>query len=369
MRIGFVVSGGFDRSGRERVVPVLLWLVERLARRHELHVFVLDYYPEPCTYPLLGATVHDLGRVGGLRGLRRMRIRRRLAAAVALSGPFDLLHGYLGMPAGVVASRVARAADVPSVVTLSSGELVAFDDIAYGLQRRWIDRQAIARLLRDASVVTVPTAYMAAMPALGAVRPVIVPDGVDTRRFTAAQRADEGPPWRLIRVGSINRVKDYATALHAVARLPANVHLDVVGEDTLGGAMARLAEQLGIAGRVTFHGWQPTERVAELYARAHLHIVSSRHEAAGVTALEAACAGVPTVGSAVGHVADWQPDRAVAVPPADPGALADAIDALLRDAAKRIRIADAAKAWALAHDADWTAAAFERVYESAVMRR
>ena len=46
MRIGLIVSGGFDRSGRERVTPSLLWLVERLARRHDVHVFVLHYYPE-----------------------------------------------------------------------------------------------------------------------------------------------------------------------------------------------------------------------------------------------------------------------------------------------------------------------------------
>ena len=73
MRIGLVVSGGLDRSGREHVVPSLLWLVERLARRHDMHVFVLHYYPEPCSYPLLGATVQDIGRVEGPPGLRRVR--------------------------------------------------------------------------------------------------------------------------------------------------------------------------------------------------------------------------------------------------------------------------------------------------------
>jgi hypothetical protein len=59
MKIALIVPGGVDRSGRERVVPVLLWLIERLARRHSLHVFVLDYYTEPCTYQLFGATIHD----------------------------------------------------------------------------------------------------------------------------------------------------------------------------------------------------------------------------------------------------------------------------------------------------------------------
>ncbi len=78
--------------------------------------------------------------------------------------------------------------------------------------------------------------------------------------------------------------------------------------------------------------------------------------------LEAACTETMTVGTAVGHVADWDPDRAVAVPVQDPRALASAISALLRDPARRTRIAAAARRWALAHDADWTAKAFEMLY-------
>src|SRR5215831_13973379 len=129
MKIGLVVPGGVDPSGRDRVVPVLLWLIERHARRHDVHVFVLDYFSEPCTYQLAGATVHDLGRVTGPIGLRRFRIARRLAAALITHGPFDILHAYWGMPAGVVTTDVARRLGVPAIVTLTGGELVAIDDI------------------------------------------------------------------------------------------------------------------------------------------------------------------------------------------------------------------------------------------------
>src|SRR6185369_9116261 len=117
MRIGLVVTGGFDRSARERVTPSLLWLVERLARRHDVPVVVLHYYSEPCSYPLLGATVHDIGRVEAPRGLGRGRQRRRLAAAIAMHGPLDLIHAYQGMPSSV-AAPIARRLGVPLVVTL-----------------------------------------------------------------------------------------------------------------------------------------------------------------------------------------------------------------------------------------------------------
>src|SRR5690349_4514078 len=83
MRIALVVTGGVDASARDRVVPALLWLIERLARRHDLHVFALHYHRKPMSYPLLGATVHDLGRVDGPPGFRRPRVTARLRRAVA----------------------------------------------------------------------------------------------------------------------------------------------------------------------------------------------------------------------------------------------------------------------------------------------
>src|SRR5262249_43225723 len=112
----------------------------------------------------------------------------------------------------------------------------------------------------------------------------------------------------------------------------------------------------------TYHGFERSDALATFYARAHLHVVSSRHEAANVATLEAACAGVPTVGTAVGYVADWAPHgRAVAVPVGDHEALASAIIELIEDSARRRRMAESARAWALAHDADWTARRFQEI--------
>ena len=194
MRIGLIVSGGFDRSGRERVTPSLLWLVERLARRHDVHVFVLHYYPEPCSYPLLGATVHDIGRVEGLPGVRRGRQRRRLSAAIGAQEGFDLLHAYQGIPA-IAAARIARRLGVPIVVTLDSGELTSIDDIGYGLQRRWFDRAALASAIRGAAGVTVSTAFMTQMVpgGLNGGLPTVIPIGIDTASFPLGEPVD-GPP-------------------------------------------------------------------------------------------------------------------------------------------------------------------------------
>src|SRR3954470_1893720 len=366
MRTALIVTGGVDASARDRVVPALLWLIERLARRHDLHVFALHYHRKPRSYPLLGATVHDLGRVDGPPGFRRMRVTARLRRAIAAHGTFDLLHAYWGMP-GIAATRVGRDLGIPVIVTLDSGELVAIDHIGYGLQRRWIDRRMIAGMLQHAARVTVCTHYLASMPALGGRGVDVIPIGVDSALFPIAVRA-EGPPWRLLRVASLNAVKDYPMLLRAMASIVRDLpdtHLDIVGEDTLNGAVQGQCRALGLDRHVTFHGVQPTDALGQqFYGRAHVHLVSSRHEAASVAMLEAACAGLPTVATRVGYAADWERDgRAIAVPVGDADALAAATVALIRNRQRRDQIAASARAWTLAHDADWTAAAFERLYK------
>ena len=57
MKVAIIVPGGVDRSGTHRVIPVLLWLIERLAREHDLHVFALYQEPVASRYDLLGASL------------------------------------------------------------------------------------------------------------------------------------------------------------------------------------------------------------------------------------------------------------------------------------------------------------------------
>ncbi len=113
MRIALVVPGGVDRSGRDRVIPALLLLIERLARRHSLHVFALEQEPEPSVYTLLGATVHNLGR-GPANATRRAFWRwHMLLAGLRANGPFDVVHGLWAAPPGAACGAGRAAAGRP----------------------------------------------------------------------------------------------------------------------------------------------------------------------------------------------------------------------------------------------------------------
>ena len=79
--------------------------------------------------------------------------------------------------------------------------------------------------------------------------------------------------------------------------------------------------------------------------------------------LEAAALGVPTVGTAVGHIAEWDPDAAICVPVTDSVKLAEALRAVLLDEDLRMRIGGEALRRATREDADYTACRFEALYE------
>ena len=104
---------------------------------------------------------------------------------------------------------------------------------------------------------------------------------------------------------------------------------------------------------------------------AALHVLTSHHDAGPIAVLEAAACGVPTVGTAVGHVADLAalPEPgAVAVPSRDPAVLAAAMVALLRDRPRRDALAHSAQRWAEQHDADFTADCFDVLYRRLITR-
>jgi glycosyltransferase involved in cell wall biosynthesis len=360
VKLALVVPGGVDRSGEVRVIPALLALIERLARTHEVHVFALRQETAAGCWKLLGATIHNIGEGRThLRGIAAIRTEHRRAH-------FDVVHAIFSGPCGLVAIAAARLLRLPSVVHVTGGELVALRDIGYGGRLTWKGRLRERLVLHCADVVTASSGPIVdLLQALG-VSARRVPLGVDLRKWPPlAPHRRPGGPARLIHIASLNRVKDQATLLQALARLAkAGVELgmDIIGTDTLRGEMTELARKLGLDGRVRFLGFRTQRELRRIVECADLLVMSSRHEAGPFVLLEAAVAGVPTVGTAVGHIVEWAPSAALAVPVGNADRLADAVHTLLANEELRLRVARAAQCRALSEDADYTARTFEALY-------
>jgi glycosyltransferase involved in cell wall biosynthesis len=362
MKLALMVPGGVDRSGVDRVIPCLLWLVERLARRHEVHIFAFSQEPNADEWDLLGARVHNVGTTSGWR----RRLISRFAAEHRASR-FDVVHAFFGGQ-GTYATPIGWRHQVPVLLHAAGGELVGLRDIGYGMRCTARGRLAWRVAVAGARRITVATPYMQQLAAMHDVAADRVPLGVALDRWPPAEPRTRHParPARLLHVADIRPVKDQVTLLDAAAHLRdagLEFELDMVGFDTMGGFVQRAAAERGLGAVTRWHGVLRRDQLRALMDQADLLLVSSRHEAGPLVVLEAAVAGVPTVGTAVGHIAELAPDAAIAVPIGDSAGLARATAELLDAEPRRLLLARRAQQRALTIDADHTARAFERIYE------
>jgi glycosyltransferase involved in cell wall biosynthesis len=179
------------------------------------------------------------------------------------------------------------------------------------------------------------------------------------------RRRVAGAAVRLLHVADLSPVKDQATLLTAVHFLRTqgiDFRLDIVGKDALHGAVLRRALELGLEKHVRFHGFLSQIALRERMHEADLLLVSSRHEAGPVVALEAAASGVPTAGTSVGLLADWTPHAARVVDVGDSRALGAAVVELCSNEDMRLQLAAEAQKRAVAENADVTTRRIRTLY-------
>jgi glycosyltransferase involved in cell wall biosynthesis len=379
LRLGLITPGGFGPGGRENVIPALIDIARALASVHEVHVFACGG-PGPVTrHEIGGVPIHQLGDPVdvdppgfGRRARLLARLGGQLARELRAAPRFDLLHAFWASEPGLLAAIAGAALRIPVVSTIGGGEMVWLPEIGYGAARSVIGRALVRFALARADAITIGSAFASSfLDRTNRLRARVIPLGVASSPFVAAPARPPGPPWRLLHIGSLNRVKDHPTLLAAFAEIAAaagDVSLDCVGEDTLGGEIQALARRLGVAERVRFHGFVPHDELAPFLHRAHLNLVTSRYESQSVSVLEAAAAGLPTVGTAVGLLTTMAPAAASTVAPGDVRGLAAAATALLFDEPRRERLGAAAQSFARGHDVIATVGAFEDIYRDVLAR-
>ncbi|GAA3695713.1 glycosyltransferase family 1 protein [Nonomuraea antimicrobica] len=169
----------------------------------------------------------------------------------------------------------------------------------------------------------------------------VVPYGVDTERFQRrGPIATRGTRKRLLHLGPLTIERGAHTVVRALQGLD-DVELVIAGgpepeeldEDRDARRLRALADQLGVADRVTLLGQVKRAAVPKLMRSADAVVTVPREAVTGVVALEAMACGVPVIASAVGAHLDSIIDgvTGLLVPPDRPARTARLARELLYD--------------------------------------
>jgi glycosyltransferase involved in cell wall biosynthesis len=136
---------------------------------------------------------------------------------------------------------------------------------------------------------------------------------------------------RILHVGRLYEHKAQHHLIEACALLAARgvaFSCDVVGEGELRTELEAQIAHFGLRDRVHLLGARFHDEVLELYGEADLFVLCSITEGQPVVLMEAMRAGLPLIATAVAAVPELVQDGGILVPPADPEALADAIQSV-----------------------------------------
>lgn len=164
----------------------------------------------------------------------------------------------------------------------------------------------------------------------------VIPNVADTSLFFPPPevRSDTDVK-RIVFVGQLAPVKGIPYLLKASSHLRGkrdDWHLDIVGDGKERMEYERLAVDLNLGDRVTFHGSRSRREVAEFMRRADLFVLPSLVETFSAPAAEALACGIPVLSTRCGGPEDFiVEDVGFLVPSGDADALFQGLDQMLNN--------------------------------------
>lgn len=208
------------------------------------------------------------------------------------------------------ALRAGLAADSIDALCVQEYWTARFDLLAASLELPLLtvdqglpDRREVKLLKRRtfpqaARVITQTETERSKVAAYGA-RAVTIPNAVDADYFTPGPPAGApAAPTILCTARLHDTQKKISEVIRALPHLPGSWSLDLVGTGPDAGDLAALAADLGVSGRIRFHGFVGSkETLRELYRSCTVFALPSAYEGLPMSLLEAMACGAAVVGS------------------------------------------------------------------------
>jgi colanic acid/amylovoran biosynthesis glycosyltransferase len=269
------------------------------------------------------------------KGLWLGRIARKWGA--------DHIHAHWATATATMAMVASEVSEIPWSFTAHRGDIVQNN-----LLRTKPKRAAFVRFISDSglrlfeSITATKAASNACVIHMGAQ----FPERID---------ASKPLPPMLFCPANLLPVKGHIHLLRAMAVLKARgqrCKLEIAGDGPSQPHLQREAIALGIDDRVMFLGRIPHDAILSRYANRQVGFVvlpsvdlgGGLHEGIPVALVEAMAYGIPVISTPTGGMTELFRDGAgILVPAADPAALADSIERLIRDPSLQARMSAAGR--------------------------
>jgi glycosyltransferase involved in cell wall biosynthesis len=335
------VTDGDSFGGAEQVMLTTLSQLDR----HRWQP-ALAYYPGPGLAPLLeGARRLDLRLLAMPRPDRPSARVAQFARLLRAERP-AIVHAHLNWPLAcryeLVAAIMAR---VPAIIATQH----LFNDVPWR-RSRLIQRLICARIDRYIAVSEHLSRQLRERLHFPARKISVIHNGISLAPFRRAVDPDlraalAGPSKRplILAVARLAEQKGQRFLIAALRALP-NAIVVLAGDGPDRAQLEQQAHALGLQDQVIFLGQRAD--VPELLACCDVAVLPSLYEGLPLAVLEAMAAGKPIVATRVGGTSEaiQEDETGLLVPPADPGALANAIGTLLSSPALARQLAAAAQA-------------------------
>ena len=213
----------------------------------------------------------------------------------------DVVHIQSHIVIGRGLAREARKRGIPVVATnhVMAENILDFTTLPDFLDRifvklAWADAARTFALTR---AVTTPTRRAADFleSTIGITGVIPISCGIDRSNYTPDLEPRDAN--RILFVGRLTTEKGIDVVLRALALLDPELDatFDIVGGGDQRRNLEQLAEQLGVASRVRFHGHTSEEELRALYTHASVFAIASIAELQSIATMEAMASGLPVV--------------------------------------------------------------------------
>ena len=265
------------------------------ARGHRVRLVCSGWHGGASHAIVDGIEVERVGTRNSFTLIGRGAVRRALRAEPPELVVEDINKVPLFLPA---LTSLPLVAIIPHLFGETAFQEVSFPSAAFV----WLMERPIPLVYRRAAfhVISESTRDDLVARGVAADRVTVIHPGVDSQDLTPGPAGGRTPAPSFLYVGRLRRYKGVETAVRALALVRAvrpDAILDIAGRGDDQPRLAGLARDLGIESAVRFHGFVTEDTKRDLLRRTWANVFPSAKEGWGITNVEAAACGTPSLAS------------------------------------------------------------------------